>query len=266
MNFDGILEGIKGLFQPKQPQEIISPLPPGQTMTAGLAHKMKFDQMMEKQAAANREAQMGQPTPTPQTVQYPESFANAPSDKQRNAISLIRENRPDYKGSDSDIVALYNKHGEGLLSEIYKNLEKAVQPQESVSHDVLGATTQTPANDLWGKFMETTRREAQERGYDPETVIRQKALESDFGRSNFAKERNNFGGIGAYDSDPNKAFSFDDIEDYLDYYFNLVEKRYPQAYKNRQNPQKYAEGLKAGGYASDPDYVWKIMNTPLNPR
>lgn len=136
-------------------------------------------------------------------------------------------------------------------------------PTQTVASIVGG---QGGGNDLWSQFMAQTRAAAPKRGYDPETIIRQKALESDFGRSQFATERNNFGGIGAYDSDPNQAFNFKDIQDYLDYYFKMVEKRFPEAYANRSNPQKYVEGLKAGNYATDPDYVWKVMHTPLNPR
>lgn len=149
-----------------------------------------------------------------------------------------------------------------------KPMAQAQAPEPSF-HSILGAQTaqaQPPADDLWGKFSDVTRKQATARGYDADTVIRQKALESGFGKSNFARERNNFGGIGAYDRDPNQAFKFDDIESYLDYYFNLVEKRYPEAYTNRKNPQKFVEGLKKGGYASDPEYVWKVMNTPLKPR
>lgn len=142
-------------------------------------------------------------------------------------------------------------------------------PAQTVS-SVLGASSgpvaAQPSNDLWGKFSDAARTEATARGYNPDVVIRQKALESNFGRSNFATERNNFGGIGAYDSNPNSAFNFKDIQDYLDYYFKMVEKRYPQAYANRQDPQKYVEGLKQGGYATDPEYVWKVTHTPLNPR
>ncbi len=140
-------------------------------------------------------------------------------------------------------------------------------------HSILGATAggapvESSGNpsDLWSKFSSTTREQANARGYDADTVIRQKALESGFGKSNFARERNNFGGIGAFDRDPNQAFKFKDVQDYLDYYFKMVEKRYPEAYANRKDPKKYVEGLKKGGYATDPEYVWKVLHTPLSPR
>lgn len=116
----------------------------------------------------------------------------------------------------------------------------------------------------WKGFKSLLYQEAKARGYDPETLIRQKALETGFGTSNFALERNNYGGIGAYDRNPDNAFKFDTPQDYLDYYFTLIRNRYPSAYANRKNPQKYVQELKKGGYASDPDYEWKILNTPLD--
>ncbi len=126
--------------------------------------------------------------------------------------------------------------------------------------------TSTPVpepRDFWDDFTNTVRERSKPEGYNADGIIRQKALESAFGTSRFAKERNNFGGIGAYDSNPNNAFKFDSVDDYLDYYFNLVKSRYPEAYENRADPEKFIGGLKAGGYASDPNYVSKVMRTPL---
>lgn len=125
--------------------------------------------------------------------------------------------------------------------------------------------TPTPMN-LWGEFTNAVREEAPSLGYDPETIIRQKALESNFGRSRYVTERNNFGGIGAYDRDSNNALSFKDIEDYLNYYFKLVQNRYPKAYESRNDPESFITALSEGGYASDPNYVWKVLNTPLLPK
>jgi hypothetical protein len=140
-------------------------------------------------------------------------------------------------------------------------------PTPTAAPRTLGVSTRpAPApqgDDLWSQFTQAVQETAPERGYDPETIIRQKALESAFGTSNFARERNNLGGIGAYDRDPNQAFKFKDIEDYLDYYYKLIESRYPKAYENRDDPEAFVKGLKAGGYASDPNYVWKVLNTPL---
>lgn len=119
---------------------------------------------------------------------------------------------------------------------------------------------------FWENFTNLIRTEASKRGYNPDILIRQKALESDFGRSNFATQRNNFGGVGAYTENPDNAFSYDSPLDYLNAYFDLIKKNYPEAYANRANPEKYVQGLKNGGYATDPKYVWKVLNTPLMPR
>lgn len=111
-------------FGKKQPQEIISPLPAKDTMTEGLEHYYKMDQMKQDWARRSNQANAGQPTPTPQTLKYPEWMANGPNEKQKRAVQIIRQTKPDYKGSDSDIIALYNKHGERLL----QGLTRGPQP------------------------------------------------------------------------------------------------------------------------------------------
>lgn len=132
--------------------------------------------------------------------------------------------------------------------------------------------TSTPVPDpgtFWEEFTNLVREEAGLRGYNPDVLIKQKALESGFGTSRFAKERNNFGGIGAYTENPEAAFTFESPQDYLQAYFDLIEERFPQAYENRQDPKKYLQGLLKGThgtYATDPDYVNKVLATPLLPR
>lgn len=143
---------------------------------------------------------------------------------------------------------------------------------------VLGvkAPTPTPTPDpraSWTNFKDMVIREGNKRGYNGEILARQKANESDWGNSNFAKDRYNYGGIGAYTNDPEKAFRYASPEDYLmgngtkgePGYFNLIEKdsRYKDAYKNRADVKKYLAELQKAGYASDPNYIWKVMNTRL---
>lgn len=125
--------------------------------------------------------------------------------------------------------------------------------------------TPTPTPDprtSWNNFAEMVIRDGNARGYDGEVLAKQKALESGYGQSNFAKERYNYGGIGAYDANPNNAWKFDSPEHYLQSYFNLIEKdpRYKDAYAKRASAKKYLQALKKAGYASDPDYVEKIMS------
>jgi len=52
------------------------------------------------------------------------------------------------------------------------------------------------------------------------------AVESNWGKSEFAKTRNNFWGLGAYTTDPNHAFTFKSTKDCLDYYTNLLSTDY----------------------------------------
>jgi flagellum-specific peptidoglycan hydrolase FlgJ len=114
----------------------------------------------------------------------------------------------------------------------------------------------------WDVLKEFFANQARKQGYHPAAIVGQKANESARGKSNFAVKRNNFGGIGAYDRNPNAAFSFASPQEYMNYYFKMIEKRFPQAYKVRSNPQAYLQALKKGNYATSPSYVQDIMNTP----
>ena len=53
-------------------------------------------------------------------------------------------------------------------------------------------------------------------GLDPRYLVAHAAWESGWGTSNFAKNRNNFFGIGAFNSDPNKALKFSKDEGFID--------------------------------------------------
>ena len=98
-----------------------------------------------------------------------------------------------------------------------------------------------------------------------ETVIAQGILESAAGTSSFAVNRNNFFGIGAFDSNPDNAFSYDTPEEgWRGYYENI---RKTATYRNHgvfageaiTNPYVYAQAIKDAGYATDPNYVDKLQ-------
>lgn len=113
--------------------------------------------------------------------------------------------------------------------------------------------------------------ELQKRGYDPafaEYIVAQDALESSWGKSQSGS--NNFGGIKGKGTskqtkewDGSKMISvtdsfrdFNDLKDYINYKIDLVGN-------NRYNvfdysPEEYFERIKAGGYATDPNYVSKL--------
>ena len=104
---------------------------------------------------------------------------------------------------------------------------------------------------------------AKDRGYHPSPVAGQFASESARGESNFAKNRNNYWGIGSFDNNPENTWDFRTPQESIDAYFNLIEKdpRYASAYAKRANPEAYIKAL-APTYASDPNYANTIMNTP----
>ena len=103
-----------------------------------------------------------------------------------------------------------------------------------------------------------------EYGIPWETVVAQGILESAAGTSRFAVERNNFFGIGAYDSNPNNAFSYDTPEEgWRGYYENIRKTATYRAHgvfsgDTITNPYAYAQAIKDAGYATDPNYVAKL--------
>jgi len=50
-------------------------------------------------------------------------------------------------------------------------------------------------------------------GLDPKYIVAHAALESGWGTSSLAKSKNNFYGIGAFNSSPNSAYNFDTVRD-----------------------------------------------------
>lgn len=123
-------------------------------------------------------------------------------------------------------------------------------------------------SDLQAAFVDTYHEIAEslsiEYGIPWETVMAQGILESTAGTSPFATSRNNFFGIAAFDSNPDKAYSFDTPEDgWRGYYENIKNTA---TYRNHgvfsgdtiTNPYAYAQVIKDAGYATDSDYVAKL--------
>lgn len=106
-----------------------------------------------------------------------------------------------------------------------------------------------------------------EYGIPWEAVMAQGILESASGTTAFAIERNNFFGIGAFDSDPNKARSFDTPEEgWRGYYENIKNTSVYRSYgvfsgDAITDPYVYIQVIKNAGYATDMNYVAKA--TPL---
>ena len=114
----------------------------------------------------------------------------------------------------------------------------------------------------WERFTSEALRLAKQHGFAPQVPIAQCALESHKGTSSFALNRNNFCGLGAFDSNPDNAMRFESPEECAQYWVLLISKRYKQAWNNRTDPLKMLSYIKDGGYASDPNYVSKVLLMP----
>ena len=107
-------------------------------------------------------------------------------------------------------------------------------------------------------------------------LVAQDALESNWGKSSLSKDFN-FGGVKAikgtpfveketkeYDSKKgmhttkSKFRKFDSLDDYVNYKISLLGGKRYQAFTG--DPSQFYHRIKAGGYATDPNYVAKLTN------
>lgn len=129
----------------------------------------------------------------------------------------------------------------------------------------------------WGDFTEVAKRVAAQEGFPIAVLLGQAALET--GRNVGSAPGNNFFGIkGAgtagsqnlktwedYGSGPvtiNDNFAaYANPEDSIRAYINLIKQNYPRALLT-DDPVQMIREIKAGGYATDPNYVEKVISTP----
>lgn len=116
----------------------------------------------------------------------------------------------------------------------------------------------------WGRLKEVAANIARKNDIHPSVIVSMAALESGRGTSYFATARNNYLGLGAYDKNPNLAFSFSSPGECFNYFVSLMKNdtRYRLAWQNRKDPYKMIEEIKKAGYASSPTYVQKITSMP----
>lgn len=119
----------------------------------------------------------------------------------------------------------------------------------------------------WNNFVDQATTIAKQNNFPASVLVGQATLETGRGTSGFAKNRNNYFGMNAMDSDPNKAYAYRSPTESIQNYINLITKspRYNWAYNNYlidHNPNKLIEGIRASGYATDPNYVAKVKSTP----
>lgn len=107
-------------------------------------------------------------------------------------------------------------------------------------------------------------------------LVAQDALESNWGKSSLSKDFN-FGGIKAVKGTPfveketkeysskegmhktkSKFRKFSSLDEYVNYKIDLLSGKKYQAFTG--DPSQFYHRVKAGGYATDPDYVAKLTN------
>lgn len=110
----------------------------------------------------------------------------------------------------------------------------------------------------WNSFIRAAYEVAPIYEYPVNVILSQAALESARGTSKYARERFNYFGIGAFDHNPDMAFSYENQKQVIIEYMRLIKAYYPEAYAQRKNPDAMIELIKEGGYASDPNYVAKV--------
>ena len=112
-------------------------------------------------------------------------------------------------------------------------------------------------------------------------LVAQDALESNWGKSSLSKDFN-FGGIKAVEGTPfveketkehdsekgmyttkAKFRKFNSLDDYANYKINLLNGKRYQAFIG--DPSQFYNRIKAGGYATDPNYVEKLTKIYNNP-
>lgn len=101
-----------------------------------------------------------------------------------------------------------------------------------------------------------------EYGIPWEAVMAQGIIESGAGTSRFARERNNFFGLGAVDSNPNAAYYYPTPaagwRGYFDFIRDNPRYRAHGAFNHPNDPFGYIQAIKNAGYATDPNYVAKV--------
>ena len=146
-----------------------------------------------------------------------------------------------------------------------------------IAAGAMNTISQVAGPATWQKFVEAAKKVANEMGYPVSVILGQAALETGrvsspgnnyfgikgsgtAGTQNLATKEATSGGQ-FYDTRSNFA-AYNSPEDSIRAYVDLIQRRYPQAWEQRNNPEAMVKAIKAGGYATDPNYVAKVMSTP----
>jgi flagellum-specific peptidoglycan hydrolase FlgJ len=121
------------------------------------------------------------------------------------------------------------------------------------------------------------KRIAARTGIPAEIILAQSALESDWGRT--VKDNAYFGIKGKSPTGKSTTFAThevtlsgkrisetDEFRAYANYseaaddYTSLIKRKYPTALAYSKEPDKFAEAVAKQGYATDPQYAWKLRS------
>lgn len=142
-------------------------------------------------------------------------------------------------------------------------VDKVVAIEEVVITEPTPTPTPEPTEG-WEEFVVAVEKVAPIYNFPKNVVLAQGALESAHGNSTFARERNNYLGIGAYDSDPGQAFHFENAEQCVIEYMRIIKRNFPEAWAQRDNPEGLLHALKVNKngkmYATDKNYEAKVKS------
>lgn len=122
----------------------------------------------------------------------------------------------------------------------------------------------TKYSENWQEFVAAAKRIAPIYDYPLKVLLAQAALESAHGTSRMATERNNFFGYNCNDGrEEQDCTSFSTPEESIIEYMRLIkrEPRYAAAYDARKSPTEMIVHIKEANYATDPNYISKVMAT-----
>lgn len=126
--------------------------------------------------------------------------------------------------------------------------------------------TPIPQAETWEDFKKSAEEIAPIYNYPVQLLLSQAAHESNRGLSQYAQERNNYFGMCAYDWNPDSACWYENEKQGIISYILNIRDTFPEAWEQRDNPEEMLRLLQNNSrgnfYASDPNYVSKVMNTP----
>lgn len=209
------------------------------------------------------------------TIMTPEAAASLIASRQQKDTPVETAETAETEVIEEPIIEVTPEHKkfEPIIGGTWMPIVLNEQPVSS-------KVTFSNQNDFVQQMTGAYATELQRRGYDPafaEYLVAQDALESGWGKHQSGK--NNFGGIklvGAGKGSTKKTQEwngrtmetvsanfrdFDSLQDYVNYKINLVGNKNYNVFA--YSPNQYFSRVKAGGYATDPNYVSK-MNQMLN--